>query len=170
MTLKTFNTFHKTGGKKNKLNFNKYNKKVLVRPKFAVAGGVKSGWEEVEEMNIQNPSESKINYTIETLDSVGKIYEFNSLFETRINAKNPLLVKRTREDLHIQPGVFKDPYLLNLIFGKEEDEDKAVFYMDSTAFSTLCSAHKSNFPFNLNFTKQGNKYAVDVDYDNEAAS
>lgn len=141
-----------------------------MRPKFSQAGGVKSSWEEVEEMNVMKLTEDRFDWKIETLDTFGKLYEFNKLFESRITHKKPLQLKRTADEVATQTGAFKDPYLLNLVFNQEEDTTKKVFYMDSNAFSTLCTVHKSNFPFNINFNKMGNKIAVDVDYETEKAA
>lgn len=168
VTLKTWNS-HYRGGRKKK-NYSKYNRRNFTRPKFSVAGAVKSGWEEVEEMNVTKRQEVELDWEMETLDTVGKMYQFNGLFESKLNAKNTLLLKRASEEYSTQTGAFKDPYLLNLVFNQKEDDDKKVFYMDSNVFSTLAALPKSKFPFNINFTKQNNKYAIDVDYEESSAA
>ena len=170
--IQTYNHHHNSKNKKTTKKFkSKYNTTNYTRPKFSSGGEIRSEWVDLHhQITINQIDKSEIKFNKETLAERGAMPEYNRGYEPKVSVKTPAHVKRTRDAPKLTEGAFKDPYLLNVVFNGEFPEDKKIVVMDDVVFTTLCTIHKTYFPFNIKFTKQGNKYAFNIDPADQSAA
>lgn len=162
---------HRQKNNKTKSKFgNRYVTRNYSRTKFHVGGEILSEWTEISQMNLAATEQGEVTVEREEVWERGSLRQYNYNYELKVTFRTPAIVKRGRDKPHLYNGAFDDPYLLNIVFNQEFAQDKKVVIMDDITFCTLCTVNYTKFPFNIRFTKEGNKLAFNIDpYDQSAA-
>jgi hypothetical protein len=99
--------------KKQKLYYNRNNQKTINKPKFYLAGQVKSEWIQISEFSIAQFDTKFLEHKIESLDNeVGECGQYTRIYDKKIGRKNALkLVKPPLKQLCGHRDILADDFL-----------------------------------------------------------
>ncbi len=160
-------------GKNKKINSKKYNPN-YIKTKFLICGEVRSEWKPVDSLMInQVEGKDNIEEKITDLFKSGTFHEFNPAFIQKITPKNSLTCSRAITQPTISTAFWEDPFFMSFQnegyqFPEDQGRNVNYFFMTEEILGTLATSHRSNFPWNIFFVKDGNRFYFFADGEDDS--